>query len=98
MIAVDVGAGGFLQIVFFDIGENLLPAGEVLNQAIESFKRCERNEGKEEPLLRVAVAAKEQREEEGRQTRDQQQELRNRLVSRDGDCEIRPRRQFIARS
>src|SRR5204863_2669130 len=97
MIAVDVRAGGFLQIVFFDIGENLLPAGEVLNQAIESFERSKRHEGKDEPLLRAAIAAEEQCQEEGSQIGNQQQEMRNRLVALHADGEIRRGRQFVAR-
>src|SRR5260370_41786453 len=98
MIAVDVRAGGFLQIVFFDIVENLLPAGEILNQAIESLEYSERHENKDKPLLRVAVPAQEQSQEEGRQIGDQQQEMRDRLVPRHGDGEIRPGKQFVASS
>src|SRR2546421_2860505 len=98
MIAVDVRAGGFLQIVFFYISENLLPAGEVLNEAIESFERSERHKGEDEPLLCVAIAAEEQCQEEGSQIGNQQQEMRNRLVALHADDEIRPGGKFVAHS
>ena len=72
MIAVDVCASGFFQIVFLNVGKNLLPAGQVLNQAIKSFERSERHKRKDKPFLCVAVLAKEQSQEEGRQIGDQE--------------------------
>src|SRR5207247_7898377 len=92
MIAVDVCAGGFFQIVFLNVGKNLLPASQVLNQAIKSLERSERHKRKDKPLLRVAVSAKEQSQEEGRQIGDQEQEVRDRLIPRHADGEIRDRK------
>src|SRR5207247_7135682 len=75
---------------------NLLPASQVLNQAIKSLERSERHKRKDKPLLRVAVSAKEQSQEEGRQIGDQEQEVRDRLIPRHADGEIRPGGQFVA--
>ena len=40
MVAVNVGGGGVLQVKLFHVKENLLPAGQVLNQAVECFEHA----------------------------------------------------------
>ena len=89
MIAVDVSTRGVFQIVFFHVGEDLLPPGEVLNQTVESLKHSQGQKSKDKPLFRVPILAHNQSQEEGDQIGDQQQKVRHRLVLCDADCKMR---------
>src|SRR5580692_5011625 len=98
MIAIDVRTGGFFQVVFFDVREDLLPASEILNQAVESFKHTERHKGVDEPLFCAAVPAQSQDQKESGQIGGQQQEVRQRLIGRQADSEMRRAKHLTARS
>src|SRR5258708_23182968 len=82
MVAVDVCASGLFQIVFFDVGENLLPASEILDQAEESFENSLRHNRKDQPPLRAAHPAHHQLQQQSRQAPHQEQNRRHRLALR----------------
>ena len=76
MVSIDVSAGGFL----FHVGEDLLPAGQILHQAVESFKSSESDKRSDKDLFVTAILADDLSKVKGDEAGKQDQEMAARRV------------------
>src|SRR5450755_2276268 len=80
MVSIDISPGGVFEIKLFHVGEDLLPAGQVLYQAVEGFKSSKSDKRSDKEFFATAILADDLSKVKGDEASNQDQKTGARSV------------------